>query len=182
MATSKQLVLAFFDNEAAADAAASALKEWDHATDDIKLGAIGLLVTDENGKVKTHKLGPRSTRRGAGIGTVLGILAGVLSGGMTVLGGVVGGALLGGIVGTFFHKGLNLSDDDLKRIGSELESGHAAVAVLVENPDAERTTQQLGSLGGKPEVHEVSASAVEDIAAADATAVEEQSATGTQGG
>ena len=36
----KQLVLAFFENEAAADKAVGELKAWDKANKDIKLGAI----------------------------------------------------------------------------------------------------------------------------------------------
>ena len=53
---SQQLVLAFFDAEgAAADAAVAALKQWDKATDAIKLGAIGVLVKDEKGNIKTQQ-------------------------------------------------------------------------------------------------------------------------------
>ena len=59
----KQVVLAIFPNEAAADAAAQSLKEWDKLDDDVKLNAIGVLVLDENGKVKTQKLGRRSWAR-----------------------------------------------------------------------------------------------------------------------
>ena len=81
---SQQLVLAFFDAEAAADAAVAALKQWDKATDAIKLGAIGVLVKDEKGKIKTHKLGSRKTGKGA---LIFG-LVGLLSGGMTVVGGL----------------------------------------------------------------------------------------------
>ena len=80
----QQLVLAFFDTEAAADAAVQALKQWDKATDAIKLGAIGVLVKDEKGKIKTHKLGSRKTGKGA---LIFG-LVGLLSGGMTVVGGL----------------------------------------------------------------------------------------------
>ena len=60
----KQLVLAVFENEAAADGAVDALKGWDKATSEIKLGAIGVLVKDEKGKIKTHKVG--SARRRVG--------------------------------------------------------------------------------------------------------------------
>jgi len=40
----KQVVLAVFDDEAAADAAVNQVKSWDKATDEIKLSSIGVLV------------------------------------------------------------------------------------------------------------------------------------------
>ena len=94
----KQMVLAFFANEADADAAVDAIKQWDKASKDVKLGAIGILVKDDKGKIKTHKLGKRKT----GTGAVLFGLAAVLTGGASLLGGVV----FGGIVGSLFRKGL----------------------------------------------------------------------------
>jgi hypothetical protein len=41
----------------------------------VRLNAIGILVLDANGDVKTHKLGSRSVGKGGGIGLVLGVLA-----------------------------------------------------------------------------------------------------------
>ena len=98
----KQLVLAFFHNETDTDAAVEALKGWDKATKEIKLGAIGVLVNSDKGKIKTHKLGKRKT----GTGAVLFGLA-VLTGSASLLAGVV----FGGIVGSFFRKGLGMSGE-----------------------------------------------------------------------
>ena len=67
MAKNKQLVLAFFKDEASADKAVSDLKAWDKATKSVKLGSIGVMVKDDKGKVKTHKLGSRAYGKGAGI-------------------------------------------------------------------------------------------------------------------
>src|SRR4051794_17498808 len=53
----KQVVLAIFKDEAAADQAVEAMKAWDKADDDVKLNALGVLVLDDKGKIKTHKLG-----------------------------------------------------------------------------------------------------------------------------
>lgn len=158
MAKNKQLVLAFFDSEAAADQAVSDLKAWDKADKDIKLGAIGVLVKDDKGKVKTHKLGSRQW----GIGAILGAIAAVLSGGMTL----IGGAVIGGILGAFFHKGLGMSKDDLARLDKELDGGKAAVGVLVPDEAAKATADKLAELGGKPETHAVTDEAVEQAAAA----------------
>jgi hypothetical protein len=149
----KQMVLAFFANEAAADEAVNAIKGWDKASKDVKLGAIGVLVKDDKGKIKTHKLGKRKT----GAGAVLGALAAVLTGGATVW----GGAVVGGILGAFFHKGLGMSKDDLARIGKELDGGKAAVGILAQADEAAGVSAKLAELGGAPETHEVSDEAVE---------------------
>jgi uncharacterized membrane protein len=157
----QQLVLAFFDSEDAAEAAVQSLKSWDKATEDIKLGSVGILVKDANGKIKTEKLGGRAGGKGAKTGIVLGIIAAILSGGLTLVAGVVGGAVLGGVFGSFFKKGLGLSKDDLARIGGELDSGHAAVGALVNDAEVARVSDELASLGGKPEAHPVSDEAIE---------------------
>jgi hypothetical protein len=154
----KQLVLAFFENEAAADAAVNNIKQWDKASKDIKLGAIGVLVKDEKGNVKTHKLGQKKT----GTFAVLGALAAVLTGGATVL----GGALVGGILGAFFHKGLGLSKEDVTRISKELDGGKAAVGILTQPDEAAGVSAKLAELGGKPETHEVSEEALDQVQAA----------------
>jgi len=167
--SNKQVVLAFFDNEEAADKAVESLRAWDKLTDDIKLGAIGVLVKDEDGKIKQHKLGRRAGKKGAGIGVILGIVAAVLSGGVTLLGGLVGGAALGGVMGSLFHRGLGMSKEDLARFSAELDAGRAAVGVLVEDYEAASVSEHLELLGGKTESHEVSE---ETLAHADTAAAE----------
>jgi hypothetical protein len=161
----QQLVLAFFDNEAAADAAVNAVKQWDKASKDVKLGAIGVLVKDDKGKIKTHKLGARKTATGA----VLFALVGALTGGMTIL----GGAVLGGIFGSFFRKGLGMSKNDLARIGSALDGGKAAVAILAAPDEAAAVSAKLAELGGKPESHEMSEEVVAEAESAAAEVPEE---------
>ena len=161
----KQLVLALFDSEEAADSAVEEIKHWDKASKEIKLGSIGVLVKDEKGKVKTHKLGSRHT----GTGVIAGILAAILSGGVSLLGGIV----VGGIVGGFFHKGLGLSKEDVNRIGGELDNGRAAVCILAANDEAEAVSAKLAELGGEAETHEVSEEAIDEAAAAVEEASEE---------
>ena len=155
----KQLVVAFFDSEDAADDAADAIKKWDKASKDVKLGAIGILAKNEKGKIKTHKVGKRKT----GTGAVVGALAGALSGGITV----VGGAVVGGILGAFFHKGLGLSKDDLARFDGELDAGRAAVCILAKPDEVEGVSAKLTELGGEPEAHEVTEEALEQVEEAD---------------
>ena len=153
-----QLVLAFFDGEAAADEAVNQIKQWDKASKDIKLGAIGILVKDEKGKIKTHKLGARKT----GTGAVLFGLAAVLTGGATLL----AGAVFGGILGSFFRKGLGISKEELARIDGDLSGGKAAVAVLAKPTEAAAVAAKLTELGGTTETHEVSDEVVEQATAA----------------
>lgn len=150
----KQLVLAIFDTEAAADTAVTTVKSWDKASKDVKLGAIGVLVKDDKGKIKTHKMGSRKTGTGAVIGAVAAALT---SGGLSL----VAGGVLGGVLGTFFHKGLGLSKEDLERLSDELDGGKAVVAILAEANEADAVTAKLSELGGVPEQHEVSDEAVE---------------------
>jgi uncharacterized membrane protein len=148
-----QLVLAFFENEAAADAAVDGLKKWSKAGKEIKRDAVSVLVKDEQGRIKEHKLGKRKTKTGA----LAGALVGVLSGGVTL----VGGAIVGGILGAFFHKGLGLSKEDLARIDGELTSGKAAVVILAKPGEVENVTAKLTKLGGTTEAHKVSDEAIE---------------------
>jgi uncharacterized membrane protein len=163
----KQLVLAFFANEEAAEAAVKALKSWDKASKDVKLGNIGILAKDKKGKVKTQKL-QRKTKGGA----VLGAVAAVLTGGASV----AAGAVAGGIVGAFFKKGLGMSKEDLARIEKELDGGKAGVGVLAEAAEAAGVSAKLAELGGKPEIHEVTDEAVEEAVAAVEAAPEEPAA------
>jgi uncharacterized membrane protein len=163
MADDKELVLAYFENEEAADKAAEALKAWDKASEEIKLGNVGVLVKDADGKIKEQKLGPRDTKKGAGIGLVLGVIAAPFTAGLSLLGGAVGGAVGGGAIGTLFRKGL--PKEDIERIGGELDAGHAAVGALVEEGEASQVTAKLAELGGKPESHAVSGEGLTQTAA-----------------
>jgi uncharacterized membrane protein len=175
----KHLVLALFDSEVAADNAVESLKSWDKANEAIKLGAIGVLVKDKDGKIKDHKLGKRDTLEGAGVGLVLGLIAGVLSGGIAILGGIVGGAILGGVVGTFVHKGLGMSKEDLETLGSHLDAGRAAVGVMVEKGEVKDTAAKMTELGGKVETYELQAEALKDVTKAGAAATAASTATTT---
>lgn len=164
----QQLVLVYFGNEGAADEAVNAVKQWDKATKEIKLGAIGILVKDKSGKVKTQKVGKRNT----GVGALLGVIAAVLSGGITLLGGIVGG----GIIGALFHKGLGISREQMTKIDGYLNDGKAAVGVLVKADEVEAVTTKLTELGGMAaESFEVSEEVVEEaVAAAEAEPVSEE--------
>ena len=152
----KQVVISVFPDEAAADAAVDSLKSWDKVSNDVKLGAIGVLVLDEEGQVKTQKMGKRSTGKGAGIGVVLAVVAPPLG---------VGTIVAGGLLGALHKKGLGLDDADRERIAAQLESGKAAVGVLARSDEANTIASKLRELGGDSEVHEATDEALEQAAA-----------------
>src|SRR3954453_12072913 len=157
MPVNSHLVLAFFDNEAAADGAVGALQSWAKHNRRVQLDAVGVLVKDDDGEVKTHKLGPSEGRKGIGIGAVLGVVAGIASGGLTLVEGALVGGAGGGLLGSFFHRSLGLSEDDAARIAARLAGGHAPVGALVPEPQAPTIARELETFGGEPEVHDVTA-------------------------
>ena len=162
------LILALFPDEAAADNAVVEIKQWDKASDEIKLGAIGVLVKDEKGKIKTHKLGARHT----GAGAVLFGLTALVTGGAAIGLGLVGGSILGAGVGSLFRKGLSMSEQDVDRLNQELDGGKAAVGFMVEGAGAEIASAKLAELGGQPMQYEVAAEAVAQAQEAAAAAPE----------
>lgn len=153
--SNKEVLLAIFDDEASADTAAKDLEAWAKTSPDVKLNAVGVLAMDENGKVKTQKMGPRRTGAGLGVGAVLAMLTPV---GLAV--GVVGGGLLGRLG----HKGLGLSEADRDRIGKELKKGHAVVGVLAAPEDGPSIGDRLLDSGGRLETHEATDAALQEAA------------------
>ncbi len=153
----KQLVLAVFPDELAADSAAAALKDSGIADGD----AVGILVLDADGKLKQDKVGARSTGKGAAIGGVIGVFGAAF----------LGPAVLGGMaVGALHHKNLGLSDADKARITVELNAGKAAVGVMAHYDTAPAISDRLTQLGGAPEQHELSDDAVKAAEATDTAA------------
>jgi len=168
----KQLVIAIFENEEAADEAAEEIKKWEKGTKDFDYGAIGVLVKDKKGKIKTHKLGKRRT----GTGAAIFALAGLLSGGLTIIGGAIGGAL----VGSLFHRGLGMSKEELAKINEELDGGKAAVIVETTFQEAAGVENRLSGLGGVPQTHEVDEEALEQAEAEAGDTPEEEEETGDE--
>ena len=153
----KQVVLAIFPDELAAEGAAQSLKDWDKLDDDVKLNAVGLLVLDEDGKIKTQKLGRRSWGKGAGIGVVLAALAPPT---------LLAGALAGGVLGGLHHKGLGIDSDERQQVAGALENGRAAVGVLVAVSEAAAVSDKLTELGGELHVLSPSDEAIAEVDAA----------------
>ena len=153
----RQLVLAVFPDELAADSAAAAMKDSGIADKD----AIGILALDAHGKLKQDKVGARSTGKGAAIGGVIGVFGAAF----------LGPAVLGGMaVGVLHHKNLGLSDAEKARLTNELDAGKAAVAVMAPFDTAPAISDRLTQLGGAPERYELTDEALEAAASDTAAA------------
>ena len=149
----KQLILAFFADQAAAESAASSLKTSEVAEGD----AIGVLVLDGTGRIVVDKVGATSVAAGVGVGAALLVL-GPFALGFGAAAAVVGGGVGmvgGGYAGSMHHKGLKLSEEDKGRIGAELSAGKAAVGVLAPVDQGGFIQQNLTALGGAASVHDV---------------------------
>jgi hypothetical protein len=154
----KQLVLAVFPDELAADSAAVALKESDAAHGD----AIGILVLDAKGKLKQDKIGARSTGKGTAIGGVIAVTTTALLGPAVVAGAAVG---------ALHHKNLGLSDADKARLSVDLNAGKAAVGVMADYETAPAISDRLSQLGGTSERHELTDDALQAARDTDTAAV-----------
>jgi uncharacterized membrane protein len=160
----KQVVLAVYPNEIAADGAVRSLKDWDKLDHDVKLNSIGVLVLDEKGRVKQHKVGRHDPGKGAGIGFILGLIGFALTPilGVGVLGWTVGGAVMGSLV----HKSLGLGKAELEQLGRQLKDGKAAVGVLVHDEQVSDVSAKLDELGGEVQTLAVDEAALDDAAEA----------------
>jgi hypothetical protein len=128
----KKLVWALYENMEMAQTAAYAMKGWDKASKDVKLGAIGAVYKDKKGSIKTKKFGSRNIGKGAEIGVVLGLLTAVLPA-VTLVGGLAAGAVGGAAVGMFNKKSLGLSDSDLKEISDALQGDQVLLLALADD-------------------------------------------------
>ncbi|MFH0915673.1 MAG: hypothetical protein V1912_04410 [bacterium] len=166
MAETRHLVVAVFENEAAATSAAKWLRKWERMSkdvDDIKFGAMSVLTADEDREIKIRRVGRRDTGAGAGVGLIIGALAGALTAGVGLLGGLAAGALAGGVGGGLIHKGLGMHEGDLAGLTDQLCSGRAAVATVVHESDVAAVTEGLIDLGGRTEVYECNLDALKEV-------------------
>jgi uncharacterized membrane protein len=121
---------------------------------------MAVVSKNEKGKVENTDLGPRNTGKGAAIGVIAGAAAGLLSGGLTVVGGALLGGILGGGVGALNKQGIGLSQEDLDRMSSELDAGHAALLAMADEVEVADTTAELTRLGGRAQSSPVAPEAV----------------------
>lgn len=150
MSKDRKLVWGLFQNMEGAESAAYAMKGWDKASKDIKLGAIGAVYKNAKGNLKTKKFGSRNIGKGAEVGVVLGVLAAVMPA-VTLVGGLAAGAVGGAAVGMFSKKGLGLSHDELKQISDGIKEDQVVLIALVDDElEAAGLLDIMARLGGDP--------------------------------
>ena len=163
----RNLIVSYFDSADTADEAAQKLKLWDKALKEIKLGGIGI-ITLEDDKLKTHKVGSRATGTGAKWGTILGATGGlaavVLTGGAALIPAAVAGAGAGAVGGSLFHKRVGLTDADQARLTKHLQDGGAALAVMADDAEVEPTKAEIALLGGDVEHYTVPDEVMREVA------------------
>jgi hypothetical protein len=76
-----------------------------------------------------------------GIGVALGLVGAIPTAGYSPVGGILGAG--GTAIGQFFHKGLQMTDEDAVRIGRELDADHAAVGVLTWDSETKAVADKL---------------------------------------
>ena len=98
-----------------------------------------VLERGADGKVKVEKKHEQSTRHGAWEGLAIGALTAILPGiGLGV--GMAAGAGIGAVTGHF--KG-GISDDDLKQLGTVLDTGQAGLIVLYATNMADQVASSI---------------------------------------
>ncbi|MFN2137526.1 MAG: DUF4332 domain-containing protein [Candidatus Promineifilaceae bacterium] len=143
-----RLVVAYYPNVRAAEQAVEAIKQWDHASSDVKFGAIAIMTLDEKGELHADEIGQRSTKSGALWGTAVGAAVGLLAGGIGIIPGAIAGAAGGGGLGTLNHKSVGMTDADKAALEDNLKHGGAAVAVMADDFEVPALEVKMADLGG----------------------------------
>jgi uncharacterized membrane protein len=159
-----KLVVAYYANEKAAEAAAKDLKDWDDGNKDVKLGAIGIITLNKkNGEVEVKEIGQRNTKKGALWGTAIGAAAGILSAGIALIPGMIAGAAIGGGAGALDHKSLGMTDADVKSLADHLKNGGAALGVMVDDYEIAATKAKMVEEGGKIDHYDLADDATKHV-------------------
>jgi uncharacterized membrane protein/predicted flap endonuclease-1-like 5' DNA nuclease len=161
------LVVAYYTNAAAAEAAAHDLKKWDDHNKEVKLGAMGILsLNRSNGELEVEEIGQRDTGKGALWGTAIGGALGVLTAGILLVPGMAGGAAVGAALGALNHKSLGMTDADITNMADRLRNGGAALGVMCDDFEMEATKAEMIRLGGKIEMYDLPETTATELAEA----------------
>jgi uncharacterized membrane protein len=131
-----EIVVAEFNTDAAASAALKALKGQLSLKD-------AAIIRNENGKVKVKETKDMGGGKGASIGVVLAAILGLFTGVTWVALGAA--ALTGGLVAKLHDA--NLSNRQLKLIGTALQANQSVLVVVVEQGQGEMARQALADVG-----------------------------------
>lgn len=118
----------FRDPIMAQEALLAAMRLQGH--DDLDLDDAAIVTRDDRGRIRINQTRDVSATQGAVSGSWLGLLAGLFVPGGALVGMALGAAA-GGLFGKLHDKGIN--DNEMKQWGEELDSGEAALFLLVED-------------------------------------------------
>ena len=107
----------------------------------LELADVAIVVKTDVGRVELHQQHELSAGEGAVGGGVVGVLAGVLLGfpmAIPVAGAAVGAGL--GLIDT------GIDDERMRRLGTELEPGHAALCALIGEADWAALRERMAPL------------------------------------
>jgi uncharacterized membrane protein len=158
-----QLLIAYFPTADFAREAAEFVKEWDKNIIEIDLGAMGILTMNEDGKVKTEKIGDRATGKGAKWGLLVGAVTGIFTGGLTLVGGALAGLAVGSVTGALFHRGLGMTDQQKEQLESHLKDGGAALAVITPEEQVQPTVSVLSDRSKEVSVFRMDDETVQEL-------------------
>ena len=139
-----KLLVAIFENEAAADAGLKTLRAL-HAAGDITLYATGVVAKDEHGLVSVKKSmdsGPVGTVTGLAVGSLIGLIGGPA--------GVAVGAVTGTVAGAvrdFWVAGVGL--DFIEEATQHLQPGKVALVAEIEEEWVIPVDAALEAVGGQ---------------------------------
>lgn len=158
-----QLLIAYFPTADAALEAGKFVKEWDKNIIEIDLGAMGILTMDEDGKVKTKKIGDHATGKGMKWGLLAGAVTGIFTGGLTLVGGALAGLAVGAVAGAMFHRGLGMTDEEKEQLEAHLKEGGAALAIITPHEQVQPTKSVLATRSDEIYVFQMDEETVEEI-------------------
>jgi uncharacterized membrane protein len=107
-----------------------------------KVVAEAVVIREADGSVHVHE--PGEGGKGAAIGAVVGGAIGLLGGPVGVLWLAAAGGAIGGVAGHF--AGRSIPEEDLKKIGEQLQPNSSAFLALVENTDAEAVVNSMSGV------------------------------------
>jgi uncharacterized membrane protein len=168
------LVVAYFATAEAAEDTASFVKEWDKNIIEIDLGAIGILTMDDDGKVKTKKVGDHAAGKGAKWGLVAGAVTGIFTGGLTLIGGALAGLAIGAVAGAMFHRGLGMTDGQKEDLETHLKNGGAALVIVTPPEQVAPLESVLATRSDSVSVFEMDEETAADLDAVSETKGEEE--------
>jgi uncharacterized membrane protein len=143
MRTPRSFVASALPNLEAAEVALEALEKL-AAEGVLELADAAVVVKTDAGRVELHQRHELSPGEGAVSGGVAGVIAGLVLGFPLAL--PAAGLAIGAGIGAFDR---GIGDSRMRRLGAELESGHAALCALVGRADWPLVRERMAPLVGE---------------------------------